>query len=147
MKVFITLLFITLLMSCEKEDDRINIQIEDIINYTFIDPNEDPGNIPDTVYYDFKPDNKMTKILYDYELNNTSIELVKIDTIQCIYFLENNSLFTTYDLSEPTLINGFGINNLEWNILKLNSDTMIIDLYTINVRQKVGHRGFIVADE
>ncbi len=36
-------------MSCEKEDDRNKIKIDDIINFTCIDPNEDLENIPDRV--------------------------------------------------------------------------------------------------
>jgi hypothetical protein len=75
------------------------------------------------------------------------IELEKIDTAQCIYYLENNSLFTTYNFDNQTIISAFGIDNLEWNILELSPDTMIVDLYTTNNRQKVGHRGFIVVNE
>ena len=144
MKHLTPLLIIISLISCEKEDNKINVQIGDIQNYTFIDPNESSDNIPDTVHYDFKANNKMTMILYDYELKQTSVELEKIDTAQCIYYLENNSIFATYDYENFNLIHGFGLVNQEWEILELTSDTMIVDFYSINQRLRVGHAGFIV---
>jgi hypothetical protein len=73
MKNFIALLFIISLISCKEENDDFKVQIEDIQNLTIIDPYESHEDIPDTVYYYFKANNKMTKILYDYELNGSLI--------------------------------------------------------------------------
>lgn len=151
MKKIILLLSILTFIACEKEKEAIDISM--IKNYVIMDPYEgiDHVNIdlPDTVYYYFKENNKMTKIRFNYSLINDTIALESKDTLECIYYADSNHLFMTVDWDKQDRLDPiFGRDNNEWVVLKLNSDTLIVDLYQNGEKRiKVGHYGFSVLEK
>ena len=138
-----------MLISCEK-DNSLTLHYSDFDNLTLMDPYEDYNfnNVAqDTVYYFFKADSSLTKIRYDYSIENNQVYLEKMDTIECIFYLNGNSLVTTsFKLDETiNLSPQFGKDYAEWKVLTLNVDTMIVDAYAFSEQHtKVGHWGFSV---
>lgn len=148
MKYLILTLSILTFVACEKDKESIDISI--ITNYIIMDPFEESviiGDlIQDTVFYHFKDDGKMTKIRFNYSLIDNKIALESKDTVKYIYYIDSNSLFmkTDYEGIYPN----FGIDNNEWVVLRLNSDTLIVDLYQNGEKRvKVGHYGFSVLEK
>lgn len=150
MKYLILTLSILTFVACEKNKESIDISI--IKNYIIMDPFEESviiGDlIQDTVFYHFKDEGKMTKIRLNYSLIDNKIALESKDTVECIYYIDSNHLFMTTDWeSIDYLVPMFGKDNNEWVVLKLNSDTLIIDHYQNGEKRiKVGHYGFSVLE-
>lgn len=139
----ISLIVLISMLGCKKED---NFSAENLYNLKIMDPNDtysiiEPVN--DTIYYFFQPNGEMIKIGYDYSIKSGTIKLVSVDTIKCVYILDKDILYMKLALSEYNkLLPSFGKDECQWEILKLNSDTMIVNLYA--QKKKVGHCGFKV---
>jgi len=135
-------------LSCEKEDNAIDARL--LKNYIIMDPFEDAGSLndvaQDTVYYFFKENDKMTKICLNYSMVDEEIILESRDTVECLYYTESNHVFMTVDWENETmLVPGFGKDNNEWAIVKLSSDTLVVDWFQNGEsRIKVGRVGFSV---
>ncbi|GAO29935.1 hypothetical protein [Geofilum rubicundum] len=148
MKIFLTLLVLVILLSCEKEDHQIDARL--LKNYVIMDPYEDAVSFDDvaqdTVYYFFKENDKMTKVRLNYSLVDDAIILESRDTVECLYYTESNHVFMTVDWDNETMpVPGFGKDFNEWAIVKLNSDTLVVDWFQNGEsRIKVGRVGFSV---
>jgi hypothetical protein len=149
MKKYFLLISILTFVACEKDKGSIDVSI--ISNFIIMDPHERSadGNdvVQDTVYYYFKENNEMTKIRFNYSLINDKVSLESKDTVECVYYAESNHLYMTTDWEKENdyLVPSFGRNENEWVVLKLDSDTLIVDRYLNGTeRSKVGRIGFCV---
>lgn len=127
MKKIILLFSILAFIACENENEPIDISM--IKNYIIMDPYEgiDYINIdlPDTVYYHFKENNRMTKIRLNYSMIDDAITLESKDTVECIYYADSNHLFMTVDWdNQEYLIRNFGKDNNEWVVLNPDGNAM-----------------------
>ena len=127
------------MIACDKNQNE-TLDISNITDYIIMDPFDQTispnDTIPDTVYYNFKENGKMIKTLN----GNYSVD--------CVYLIrKSNHLFMTIDWEIPKVVVMFGKESNEWEVLKLNSDTMIVDRYYNydgSKREKIGHYGFKV---
>lgn len=137
------ILFVVLMsiLGCKKEN---YFDVENLYNLKFFNSYEtyalvEPVN--DTIYYWFQPNGEMLKIGRDYSIKNGAVKLTSIDTIKYSYWMDKDFLYWHLHPSENgKLLPIFGQDNGEWKILKLNSDTMVVDLYY--QKKKFGHMGF-----
>lgn len=140
-----SLWFIALIsmLGCKKEN---NFNPESLSNLKIMDPYDTYSLIEpvsDTIYYLFQPNGEMMKIGHNYSIQNGVTKLINVDTIRHVYILDENYLYMNVHPSHYNqLIPVFGKDKLQWEILKLNSDTMIVNLYA--QKKLVGHCGFKV---
>ena len=148
MKKLLALLVLVTFLSCGKEENVIDASL--LRNYVIMDPFEKAhswnSDAQDSVYYLFKDNGKMTKIRLNYSLVDEEIILESRDTVECLYYTEANHVFMTVDWDNVTmLIPNFGKDDNEWVILKMSSDTLVVDWFQNGVsRTKVGRVGFCV---
>lgn len=144
---YIFILILLPLLACNNNN---TIPLDTITTYTIIDPHEESFDFNgqliqpfiDTVFYQFQENGLLVKTLHDYSVIDDKIILEQSYTVEREYLIDKNRIFI-YPPSDLALTHSFGKDHHQWEVLKLNSDTMIVDLYQNKLR--VGHCGFVVS--
>ncbi len=147
MKQTSILIILLALLSCNKDD---TISLDSLTTCTIIDPYEvsfdDNGQLKqpfiDTVFYQFREDGTLVKTLHDYSVSDGKFILEQSLTAEREYLINKSRIFIFPPL-EINLTTSFGKDERQWEVLKFNKDTMIVDLYQDKLH--TGHCGFIVS--
>ncbi len=131
-------------MACSKDD---TLSLDALPSYTIIDPNEESFDFNgqliqpfiDTVFYQFQENGILVKTLHDYSETDGTMQLEQAYTVEREYLIDKNRIFIVPP-TEIKLTPSFGKDHYQWEVLKLNSDTMIVDFYQNHVH--TGHYGF-----
>jgi hypothetical protein len=153
MKKLLPLLLLLVVTSCKKDE---TVSLDSINDYIIVDPYEfsdsqdiqfDKDGNPiiyyiDTVFYEFKEDGMVILTLHDYELKEEQLTLKQKLDDQYKYQIEGNRIIIFPKTNTIHMSVSFGKVLNQWEVLKLNADTMIVDLY--QNKTHAGHCGFSV---
>ncbi len=147
MKHAAILILLLTLLSCNKDD---TIALDGLTSCIIIDPYEvsfdNNGQLIqpfiDTVFYQFSEDGLLVKTLHDYSISDGEIILEQLLTAEREYLIDKSRIFI-FPPSEISLTTSFGKDERQWEVLKFNKDTMIVDLYQDKLH--TGHCGFSVS--